>query len=184
MKFLKKYKFFELKTSTYLSAADKLEGLHPTRAKNIRKYVDDQQRVDVDYLDPRPFHINNDIYYITGITKDEYRQKSVYGVGSLPEGELVFRIDVEFKSSTTSDERIEMIIFNNEKFIKDDIELDGSPINRVNLKFKRHEQEQERTLSRRFFFETRKEARAFLSIIESELGIKMLIKINQIYKTN
>ena len=183
MKFLKKYKFFELKTSTYLSAADKLEGLHPTRAKNIRKYVDDQQRVDVDYLDPRPFHINNDIYYITGITKDEY------GVGSLPEGEFVFRIDVEFKSSTTSDERLEMIIFNNEKFIKDDIELDGSPINRVNLKFKRligteHEQEQERTLSRRFFFETRKEARAFLSIIESELGIKMLIKINQIYKTN
>jgi hypothetical protein len=183
MKYLKTYKLYELKSDTYLSAADKLEDLHPARAKNLRQYVDDQQKVDIDYIDPRPFHINNDIYYITNITKQEYEAG-----GGLEEGELAMRIDITLKSTTTSDEWVEIVIFNNENFIKDDIKLDGSPINRVKIKYKEYvgtewEEERERTLSRRFFFETRKEARAFLSIIENELGIKMLIKANQIYKS-
>lgn len=184
MKYLKTYKLYELKSDTYLSAADKLEDLHPSRAKKLRKYVDDQQKVDIDYLDPRPFHINNDIYYITKIDKEEYEA----GSGVLPEGELICRIDITLKSSTTSDEWIGVRLFNNEKFIKDDIDLDGSPINRIVLKYKEFvgtewEEERQRTLSRSFFFENRKEARAFLSIIESELGIKMIIKTNQIYKS-
>lgn len=178
MKYLKTIQ--ELKSDTYLSAADKLEDLHPVRAKKLRQYVDDQQKVDINYLDPRPFHINNDIYYITNITNKEYEA----GEGVLPEGELIKRIDIEFKSTTTRDEKVSIILYNNEEFIKDDIDLDGSPINRIRLLYNNEwGEEVERILSRSFFFDNRKEARAFITIIENELDIKLLIKPNQIYKS-
>ena len=181
---LKSYKLFELKASTYLSAADKLDKLHPVRAKKLRKWADEKQQEiedDVYYLDPRSFYLNNDVYYITDITEQKHK-----GGGNLSDV-LLHRINVTMSSSTT-DDKIEIILFNNREVIDSDIEDYGNAFTNVSLVRKdewgdEYKRDFYSVTKKEFTLNNRKEARAFIQIIENELGIKLELKANEIYKT-
>lgn len=187
MRHLKSYNIFELKTSTYLSAADKLDNFHPSRAEKLRKWADEKQQEfeddNVYYLDPRTFYINNDVYYITNISDEKYN-----GFGNLSDV-ILHKINVTM-SSTTTDDRIEIVLFNNREVINTDIKDDGTVFTNVKI-VKKDEWEPTGEYRRRFDSVTKKEfwlnnrveARAFIQIIENELGIKLELKANEIYKS-
>lgn len=186
MKHLKSYKLFELKTSTYLSAADKLDNFHPSRAEKLRKWADEKSQEiedDVYYLDPRSFYINDDVYYITNISDEKYK-----GYGNLSDT-LLHRINITLSSSTT-DDKIEVVLFNNREVIDVDIKDDGTVFNNVKIVIKdeweptgEYRRRFDSVTKKEFWLNDRKEARAFIQIIENELGIKLELKANEIYKT-
>ena len=73
MKHLSKYKTFErLNDETYLSAADKLKRNHPERSSRLKKWVDDKQNIDINYIDPRQMQAMGGIYYITNVIVEDY----------------------------------------------------------------------------------------------------------------
>ena len=181
MKHIKSYKVFELKSSTYLSAADKLDKFHPARAKKLRKWADEQQESDVNYIDPRTFYINNDVYYVTDISDEKYT-----GFGDLSDT-LLHRIDVTLSSSTT-DDKIKIMLFNNREVIESDIKDFGTALDNVNIIRKdswgdEHKRRFYSVTGKEFSFNNRKEARNFIQIIENYLGIKLVLRANEIYKT-
>ena len=183
MRFIKSYKLFELKASTYLSAADKLDKFHPARAEKLRKWADEkQQEIEDDYyLDPRSFYLNDDVYYITNISDDKYK-----GRGTLS-NVLLHRINVTLSSSTT-DDRIEIVLFNNREVIDGDIIDFSTAFSNVSLVRKdewgdEYKRDFYSVTKKEFALNNRKEARAFIQIIENELGIKLELKANEIYKT-
>lgn len=185
MKHIKSYKVFELKSSTYLSAADKLDKLHPSRAEKLRKWADERQQEfeddNVYYLDPRTFYINNDVYYITNISDEKYN-----GFGDLSDV-ILHKINVTM-SSTTTDDRIEIVLFNNREVIDSDMRDFGSTLTNVSLVRKDVWGEENKrdfysATKKEFWINNREEARAFIQIIENELGIKLVLRVNEIYKS-
>ena len=185
MRHLKSYNIFELKTSTYLSAADKLDNFHPSRAEKLRKWADEKQQEfeddNVYYLDPRTFYINNDVYYITNISDEKYN-----GFGDLSDV-ILHKINVTM-SSTTTDDRIEIVLFNNREVIDSDMRDFGSTLTHVSLVRKDVWGEENKrdfysATKKEFWLNNREEARAFIQIIENELGIKLVLRVNEIYKS-
>lgn len=57
---MKYLKLFELKTSTYLSAADKLKDQHPKRAREIKKWASQRSTIKTDRIFPHKFKIDLD----------------------------------------------------------------------------------------------------------------------------
>lgn len=181
MKHIKLYKVFELKSSTYLSAADKLDKFHPVRAERLRKWADEQQESDINYIDPRTFYINDDVYYVTDISDQKYN-----GRGELSDT-LLHRIDVTLSSSTT-DDKIKINLFNNREVIESDIKDFGTVLDNVDIIRKdewgdEHERKFYSVTGKEFSLNNRKEARSFIQIIENYLGIKLVLRANEIYKT-
>ena len=175
MKYLKRYKTFELKDETYLSAADKLQRNHPNRAKSLRKWVDDKQTSDIDYIDPRPLNAMNNVYYITDIVLntlvkgDEIRVtlESVNDVYTL----VIWNwVDVDnIYNGLTS------MLLNygtpwgspgyNKRIDDKTLGLPGNEFPDI------------------FYFSDSKYAKIFMDIVEKETGDKLKFTINDIYKS-
>lgn len=165
----------ELKDSTYLSAADKLERNHPSRAAKLRKFVDDRYTVDIDYIDPRPLSAMDGVYYVTGVK-----------VTPSVDGDNLKTILVDLESVN----EICHLTINN--YIDEgnvyfgmlyDFNRSGLPFSSMRnskTKLSPRELDIEKDV---FYFSDRKSARAFIEIVESESGEKLLFSVNDIYKS-
>ena len=173
MKFIKRYKTFELKDETYLSAADRLEGLHPRRARALRKHVDDRQGVDIGYIDPRPLlGTGHNRYYIT---------KVEVMPDNLGHGNIIY-VDLESVKS-----KVYLVIPNYES--ENGLLGWRHNVNHFNTPWgivpvDRRVKSGDTTIDHRtepFWFLDRKSARLFMDIVEKEAGEKLLFSINDIY---
>lgn len=173
MKYLKSIS--ELKDSTYLSAADKLERNHPKRASRLRKFVDDKYTVDINYIDPRPLMAMDGVYYVTDV-------KVIQSI----EGGTGKTIKVNLESVN------EICYLNINNYIDEgnvyfgmlyDFNRSGLPFSSMRdskTKSKPTELNIEKDV---FYFSDRKSARSFIDIVERESGEKLLFSINDIYKS-
>lgn len=167
------YKVFELKDETYLSAANRLEGLHPKRARALRKFVDDRQTVDIDYIDPRPLlATGRNLYYITNV------EVMLDGLGN---GNIIY-VDLE---SVNSIVRIVIPNYESENGLlgwRANVNRFRTPWGLVSIDNKIKSGDS--TLDYRtetFYFLDRKTAKTFMEIVEGESGEKLRFSINDIY---
>lgn len=172
MKHLKSYTVFELRDSTYLSAADRLEKNHPERAKSLRKWVDDKYTVDIDYLDPRPLSAMNSIYYVTDVSV----QPSIEGLDNAKSILVTLESVNDFYH----------IVINNYK--QEDNVYIGIPYSmRVNgfpyYSTRANKSGKYDDTYDKFYFSDRSSARSFIDIVQRESGEKLLFTINDIYKS-
>jgi hypothetical protein len=171
MEYLISYSLFELKTSTYISAANKLQSSHPKRAKDLRKWAHEREN-DIDYLDPRPFEIAGDYYYVVGVVDGTK--------GSSPSS----YINVEMKSAND-------IILASLLSKSDDSGMFEPILITAYYKNGHYNEERNKDINLwssgspygGFRFKNRKDARTFVQIIENELGRKLNIPLNKIYKS-
>jgi hypothetical protein len=183
MKHLKYLKTIsELKDSTYLSAADGLERNHPERAQRLRKFVDDKYMVDIDYIDPRPLLAMDGVYYVTSVQVDpsidnnnlktiqvcleSVNELCILAINNyIDEGNEYFGMLYDLKRTG-----FPYYAFRNSKTNKSMNSALSSEIMNI-------------LPSQVFYFSDRKSARAFIEIVESESGEKLLFSVNDIYKS-
>ncbi len=174
MKYLKKYKAFELKSSTYLSAADKLSKNHPERSKKLRQWVDNSGDVDINYLDPRPLYSKDNVYYIT----------KVYVQPDDTFGGLGNNIEVTLESAS---DIYTLWIYNwlsdgqHLTSVTNTIETYGTPW--ASPGYTRKDDQPIMSFPDKFYLDDRKSARIFMEIVEKEAGEKLLFSLNDIYKS-
>jgi len=169
MRFLKKY--FELKDETYLRAADRLVKNHPMRASKLRKWVDDKQDIDINYIDPRPIQTSSGVYYITNLnspTTEEW-------------------VDNRLTNLTSISVRLESV---------NDVYALHIPNNKIELKYMLDtwgriwhasyfsKTEDKQSVDMEFLISDRKSARNFMDIIKSETGLDLEFSINDVYVTD
>lgn len=176
MKFIKQYKTFELNDETYLSAADKLKRNHPDRSNRLRKWVDDRQNIDIDYLDPRPMNAMGGIYYITNVLVYDYNE----------DGNKTIVVDLESVSDTYNLTITNYRGDNDYTGIKYDITTYGTPWGMPGYSTKKDDS----TLGmlgnefpQVFYFSDRKSARTFMDIVRKESNETLLFSVNDIYKS-
>lgn len=172
MKFIKHYKTFELKDETYLSAASKLSKNHPERAKRLRKWVDDKQNIDINYIDPRPLNAMGNVYYITDVSTE---------TSTLGEHEDV-NIIVELESVN---DFYSLVIYNwrNSQFNGIDMTLNqyGTPWGPPG--YSRKDDTPIYEFPDNFYFSDRKSARIFMDVVKRESGQDLIFSINDTYKS-
>lgn len=178
MKYLQKYKTFELKGETYLSAADKLQRNHPDRAKNLRKWVDDKQTSDIDYIDPRPLNAMNNIYYITNVLVQDYHTS---------DDDKNIIVDLKSVNDIYS---LSILNFNGERTtsigMQYNINTYGSPWGPPGYSKRKDDPSlgmMGNEFPTEFHFDDRKSAKIFMDIVEKEAGEKLLFSVNDIYKS-
>ena len=176
MKFIKRYKTFELKDETYLSAAERLEKNHPKRARRLRKHVDDRQNIDIAYIDPRPLKgMGHNTYYITNV---RVQPNTIYD--NIVEGN---GNDIIVDLESVND----MFTLHINNFYTDNIygalghsmTQYGTPWGVPGYSSKTKEVIM--NFPSTFYFLDRKSARIFMEVVEKETGEKLLFSINDIY---
>lgn len=176
MRFIKRYKTFELKDETYLSTADRLEKNHPKRARALRKHVDDRQSVDIDYIDPRPLNgMGGNRYYITDV---EVVPNETY-VGRITKGN---GNDIIVTLESVND-IFNLYIYN---FYTDSASGMTHHINTYHTPwgppgYSSKTKEMIMNFPSTFYFVDRKSARIFMEVVEKEAGEKLLFSINDAY---
>ena len=173
MKYLKTFE--KLNDETYLSAADKLEKNHQDRARNLRKFVDDQQNIDIDYLDPRPMYSKDNVYYVTDV--NVVPDSNIERDGN--------NIDVLIESVTDS-YTLMISNWNDDNqystSIENTIRNGGTPW----FQPPGYNTKGDKALlvfPLEFFFKDRRSARVFKDIVERESGEKLLCSVNDMYKS-
>ena len=183
MKYLKKYKTFELNDETYLSAADKLQKNHPERSKNLRKWVDDKQTSDIDYIDPRPLNAMDNVYYITKVLVQDYHTS---------DDDKNIIVDLKSVNDIYS---LSILNFNGERVtfgigtsigMQYSINTYGSPWGPPGYSKRKDDPSLDmmgNVFPTEFYFDDRKSARIFMDIVERESGQKLLCSVNDMYKS-